>query len=344
MVHQDQELVRRDARMLGRGAEKEVGIAYDELVEGLARAHQHAERGAVAAPCPAEPLPGAGDGPGIAVQDADIERPDIHPQLERRCRDHAIHSPGTQLPLRRPALGRQVAAAIGEHPCGFPPIAVEDVLHVLGDDFDHEPRIREDDGLQPRLDRQARDARRLRTGRCAQPEVGIQHRRVPEQQMLLPLRRAAFRDGGNCFADQLLRQFVRVRDGGGAEHEGRAHAVEGAHALEPPDHVRQMRAEHASVGMHLVDDDVVQVLEELRPLGVVGQDAYVQHVGIRDDDIALGAHRDPRIPGRITIERIGTHAEVAGFVQLQDLGHLILGQRLRGKEVERLRLRLERRL
>ncbi len=52
-------------------------------------------------------------------------------------------------------------------------------------------------------------------------------------------------------------------------------------------HVGDVRAEHAAVCVHLVDDHVFQVLEELRPLGVVGEDALVQHVGIGDDDIPV---------------------------------------------------------
>ena len=44
-----------------------------------------------------------------------------------------------------------------------------------------------------------------------------------------------------------------------------------------------MRAEHAPVGMHFINDDEMQVAEEFLPVGVMGQDAGVQHVGIGQD-------------------------------------------------------------
>ena len=47
-----------------------------------------------------------------------------------------------------------------------------------------------------------------------------------------------------------------------------------------------MRAEHAAVGVQFVDHHVAQVLEELRPFGVVGQNALMQHVGIRYHNVA----------------------------------------------------------
>ena len=148
VVQQDQQLVRRDARVLGRGAEKELGIAHDELVERLARGHQHAERRAVATPGPAEPLPGGGDGARIAVQDAHVERPDVDAELQRRGRDDAVDVAGAQLLLGGAALGRQVAAAVGERPRRLAGVAVEDVLQVLGEHLDHEPGVGEDDGLE----------------------------------------------------------------------------------------------------------------------------------------------------------------------------------------------------
>ena len=52
-----------------------------------------------------------------------------------------------------------------------------------------------------------------------------------------------------------------------------------------------MGAEHAAVRVHLVDDDVAQIFEELCPFGVMGEYALVEHVGIAHDDVAVGANR-----------------------------------------------------
>ncbi len=105
-----------------------------------------------------------------------------------------------------------------------------------------------------------------------------------------------------------------------------------------------MTAEHTAVGVHLVDHDVLEVLEELRPLGVMRQDRLVQHVGVADDDVATRAHRLARIAGRIAIEGIRAHAEIARLVQRQQLGDLILRQRLGRKKIQRLALAVGYRL
>ncbi|MCZ7564158.1 MAG: hypothetical protein M5U08_10525 [Burkholderiales bacterium] len=105
-----------------------------------------------------------------------------------------------------------------------------------------------------------------------------------------------------------------------------------------------MRAEDAAVGVQLVDDHVAQALEELRPLGVMRQDPGVQHVRIGDDDVAVGAHGAARIARRVAVERAGAHAEAACGVQCEDLGDLVLRERLGGEEVERLGPAAERRI
>ena len=66
-------------------------------------------------------------------------------------------------------------------------------------------------------------------------------------------------------------------------------AVEGGDAFQPPDHVADVAAEHAAVAVHLVDHDVFEAREEGDPLGVVRQDAGVEHVGIADDDASRSA-------------------------------------------------------
>ena len=72
----------------------------------------------------------------------------------------------------------------------------------------------------------------------------------------------------------------------------------GAQPEEPPDDVRDVAAEHAAVRVELVDDDDPELLEQLEPLGVVGEDRRVEHVRVRDDDLAGAADRRPdRAPG-----------------------------------------------
>ena len=136
---------------------------------------------------------------------------------------------------------------------------------------------------------------------------------------------------------------LRIADGGRAQDELRLHAIERADALEPAQHVGDVAAEHAAVGVHFVDDDVAQVLEELRPLGVMRQDRLVQHVRVGHHDVAVQADRLPRIAGSVAIEGEGLYAQIAGTVEFQQLGHLVLGQCLGREQVQRLGLVLHRR-
>ncbi len=129
-----------------------------------------------------------------------------------------------------------------------------------------------------------------------------------------------------------------VADGGRAQDELRFHAVERADALEPAQHVGDVAAEHAAIGMHFVDDDVAQVLEELRPLGVMRQDGLVQHVRVGHHDVAMQADGLSCIAGRVAIEGEGLYAQIAGAVEFQQLGHLVLGQCLGREQVQRLGL------
>ncbi len=99
-----------------------------------------------------------------------------------------------------------------------------------------------------------------------------------------------------------------------------------------------MRAVDPAQAVQLVDHDVAQVLEELHPLGVVRQDALVQHVGVGDHDVRARADRLARVLRRVPV--VGERADVRPdrLDHRVELGQLVLGQRLRGKEVERPRV------
>lgn len=154
--------------------------------------------------------------------------------------------------------------------------------------------------------------------------------------MLVAGGRAGFGDRMHLFFDQGLRVRMRVADGGRAQDELRVGAIERADALEPAQHVGDVAAEHAAVGVDLVDHHIAQVLEELCPLGVMRQDRLVQHVRVAHHDVAMQADRLARIAGRVAVEGEGFHPQLAGAVQLQQLGHLVLRQRLGGEQVQRL--------
>jgi hypothetical protein len=88
-----------------------------------------------------------------------------------------------------------------------------------------------------------------------------------------------------------LGELARVRDRRGREHEPRRRPVQLAHAPQPPQHVRHVRAEDPAVDVRLVDDHELQLAEEPRPRRVVGQDPEVQHVGVGEDHVRVRPQR-----------------------------------------------------
>ena len=190
-------------------------------------------------------------------------------------------------------------------------------------------------------------ARRKRAGelgrlpqiRRADAELRIHHRRVVADEDLVARGRAVVRQLGHRLAGEARGELAGIGDGGGGHDELRRGAVVAADALEPPEHVGEVAAEHAAVGVQLVDHDVAEVLEEVHPLRVVRQDPRVEHVRVGEDEVGPRAHRAPRVLRRVAV--VGEHAEVGQALgELGELGELVLGERLGGEEIEHAPLRL----
>ena len=143
---------------------------------------------------------------------------------------------------------------------------------------------------------------------------------------------------------QPLGQLARVGDGRRRTDEDRVGPVVPADPLQPSQHVGQMAAEHAAIGVELVDDDEAQVLEQLRPLRMVRQDPRMQHVGVAQHDVRARADRPARVLRRVAV--VGEDADVGlGRLvhmrrQFVELGQLVLRQRLGRKQVDRARGRV----
>jgi hypothetical protein len=92
-------------------------------------------------------------------------------------------------------------------------------------------------------------------------------------------------------------------------------------------------AEDAAVIVELVDDDVLEVLEQLDPLGVVRQDAGVEHVGVGQDDVAAGPDGPAGVLGRVAV--VGEDPDLLGQapVDIVELGLLVLRQGLGREEI-----------
>ena len=107
----------------------------------------------------------------------------------------------------------------------------------------------------------------------------------------------------------------------------------GTQPEQPAQDVRDVAAEDAAIRVELVDHDDPELLEQLEPLRVVGQDRRVEHVRVRHDDLAGGPdRRADRGRGVPVVGRRGD-AQVGRPGQLRQLGDLVLAEGL-GREQE----------
>ena len=84
--------------------------------------------------------------------------------------------------------------------------------------------------------------------------------------------------------DHLLGQLDGVGDRRRRGDERRLRAVARREASQSTQHERHVRAEDAAIRVQLVDDHDLQAGEQAPPAAMVGQQAVVQDVGIRQQD------------------------------------------------------------
>ena len=134
-------------------------------------------------------------------------------------------------------------------------------------------------------------------------------------------------------AGQHRRQLGRVPDRRRAADDDRPAAVVGADPEQPPQDVGDVAPEHAAVRVQLVDDDEPELLEQLEPLRVMGEDRRVEHVRVGDDDLAGGPDRRADRCRRVAVVGRGRDVQPGRRRQLAELGDLVLAERL-GREQE----------
>ena len=130
--------------------------------------------------------------------------------------------------------------------------------------------------------------------------------------------------------------YLRLGDRGGGEHERRVGAVRRAHPAQPTQHLRDVGAEHAAVVVALVDDDVAQRTQELRPPVMGRQQRAVQHVGVGQHVLRVLARPVPLLARAVTV--VGGEPDVEA--ERLQAGQLVLGEGLGRADVERGRAAL----
>ena len=179
---QDVEVVGIDPGLLGRPVEEELRVMDDVLVDRRGRGHEDPDRGFQAPPGPPQLLPGGGDGARVAGQDGDIERADVHAELQGVRGDDAEDLAVAQATLDGPPLRRQVAAPVASDPRSWPEVLAKRLPEPRQEDLDRGPGPSEDDRLAARPDERQGPALGMAEGRRPRPRGLVHQGRVDEER------------------------------------------------------------------------------------------------------------------------------------------------------------------
>ena len=307
---------------------------------GRARRDEDRDARALAPARPAELLPRRRDRARVAGQDRDVQAPDVDAELERIGRDDAEDLAVAQPSLDRPALRRQVAAAVAADATARPVALAQRLAEAGQQQLDRDARPPEDDGLAPGAQERQRPALGQRHGRAARAARRFDEGRVDEQDVALAGRGAVAVHQPCRSPGQHRRELARVPDRRRAADDDRPAAVVRADPQEPAQDVGDVAAEHAAVGVQLVDDDELELLEQLEPLRVVGEDRRVEHVRVGHDDLARRPDRGPDRRRGVAVVRRGDDRQAGRCRQLAELRHLVLAERLGREEEQGARRRI----
>ena len=333
LLGQDHQVVRVEPQALPRRAEQPLRVQGQELVHRLGARDHHRQAGPAAAPHPAGALPEGRLGARIADQQRHVEAADVDAQLQRVGGHDDLDRAAAQTVLDlAPQLG-QVAAAVAADLVRLQAQGRCRLLEVARQHLDRHASVAEDDGLVRGTHQAVRQAPRLLQGVGAQARDRVEHRRVVHAEPALARGRAVLGDHLHLAPEQAPRVVRGLAQRGRAQEELRAAAVVGGDALEASQHVGHGAAEDAGQGVHLVDDDGLEPAEQLRPLGVVGQDPRVEHPRVGQHDVTVvaqgAAHRRRRVP--VVGEAVPAPAE--GLEQSVQVRRLVLAEGL-GREQE----------
>jgi hypothetical protein len=285
-------------------------------------------------------LPQRGQRAGEAGQHDGVQAGDVDPELERVGRRDAEQRPVRQRGLQGATFLRQVSGPVGGDAVGqlgrgagqVPPCGqCEHLRAAPGSHERQRPRVLNHQvGEQPG---------RLSTGRPpdgrAVLAVCLRQRRFPERERRRPARGGVVGHLLDLEPGQPAAGDRRAGHRRRREHEGRVGPVRGADAAQPAQHVRDVGAEHAAVGVTLVDHHILQPAQERRPSPVRRQDAAVQHVGVGEHQ--PGVRTDPVPLRRLRVAIEGGSAHIRQD-QRPQRPQLIGGEGLRRGQVERGRL------
>ena len=319
---------RVDQRSLDAAAEECARLGDEELVECVLARDQHCEPARPTA-CPSPLLPQRGDRARKADRDGAVERSDVDAQLERVGGRHAEQLALDEPPLDLAALPRRVARAVGRQPAGDG--RIQAVGREAVDELGGLAALGEADRPEPAVDELREQPRRIAERARANPQVGVDELGVPERDLACRRRGRVDGDRHHVEPGQSRRELVCVGDRGRREHEDGLRTVCEREPSQAPEDVRHVGAEYAAVDMRLVHHDQPQVVQHVAPAVVVGEDADVQHVRVRQHDVRGAANVRAPLDRRVAV--VDRRPQPAEPERREPPG-LVLRERLRGIEEE----------
>ena len=317
-----------EACRLDPATEQRLRLAHEELVERVLARDEHREP--VSAPTRASPLLAQRrNRAGEADRDRAVQLADVDPELEGVGGANAEQLSLDEPPLDLAPLCRRIAGAVrrqARRRRGIDAIGGEAVDQLGG-----LAALCEADRAQTARDEPGHQERCLRERARTDAELRVEERRIPEHDLALCVSRCVRLDDRRCLAGQCERELTWIRDRGGGQQELGLGAVDAGEPPQPPQHVADVGAEDAAVDVCLVDDDVAQVVQHVAPPIVVGEDADVQHVRVRQDHVRAAPDLPPPLGLRVAVVDRGTKSRQA---EPREAARLILGQRLRRVEVQ----------
>ena len=223
-------------RRLDPPREERLRLAREELVERVVARDE--DREPPVAPARAPPLLAERrDGSREADGDRAVEEADVDPELERVGRGDAEQLALDQAPLDLAALLGRVAGAVGREPrCGR---GVDALGGEAVDQLGRLAALREADRPQASRRELREQAGGVAERARAQAELGVEERRVPDDDLALGSRGRVAVDDRRRLAGQLERELAGVGDRRRGEQELRLGVVDPREPPQPPQDVRR---------------------------------------------------------------------------------------------------------
>ena len=284
-------IVRIDHSVFGTLAEQILGVNHEILIHRRVLRNKEHHRFIATASCAACLLPETGDRPWITHQDAGVQTADIDTEFQRVRTGDAKNLLAYESLLNLPTLLREVSAAIGMY--GFrklPRDRPQQIATILEDQFRRQTCPNKGDRLYSALHQFRHEVdslpKRTATITPATPLIrlatrsGVNRRRVPHDESFRTARRTVMINQRHRPTGDTLCVLLRIADCSRAANKLHVSPVVAADAVQPTEHIGQVRAENPAVRMHLIDHNIPKVSEKSIPSGMVRKDALVEHVRV----------------------------------------------------------------